>query len=287
MAEQKEDHLSPEEKLLRVIQGGGQKRKPPAAAPGLAAEVAPVARPAVARPAAAPVAMPPPPTAAQPKPESDPKPVVAAVATPAEKSRLKVARGPDAAAATAGDSGGKVAPAPAAEKQAEIAKRVPSEPELSVRALNILLAACILIVLFFTGREIWANVTVEGMGVSIEPVPLPEDVTRDEERDLQQLDSLLDAIDARQLFAVITPGPTPPPPPPAGKRPGEYCRLLGISLDSKTDKQEAIVMDNDLKKMLYLKVGDTISSSGQSWTLAEIQADAIIFKHGTEESVVR
>ncbi len=286
MADQKEDHLSPEEKLLRVIQGEGQKRKAGGGA-------APAAEGAPTKAVAAPVSATAVASATTPAPSPAPATPTTVAGRGSEKRSLKVADkdavaavGEDAVTASPAESS-KAAEKALPAKAAVMAKRTSSESDLSVRALNIVLAVFVLIVILLTGREILANVKTSDINVQIGEVSLPEAGTQDAERDLQQLDTFLDALDVRFLFAagVEAPqlAPAPPPPPP----PSDYCKLYGISVNTVTSEKEALVMDNKINKMLYLKVGDGVSSEGQPWTMTEIQSDRVIFKNGSNESVVQ
>lgn len=157
----------------------------------------------------------------------------------------------------------------------------------SLRTVNIVLAALVLIVLLFTGNEIWANVRVQDVGPRLETLNLAAALDLDPDRDLPPLEALLDSIDERALFAVASAKPDPVVET-VTVPPDQYCSLLGISrIEGTEDAYEAIIMDSKIKKMLYLKVGDAISADGQLWTLKEIQGDRVVFTSGNRESVVR
>jgi hypothetical protein len=282
----KEEHLSPEEKLLRVIQGGGAKPKD--APSGVAGGGAPVAT-------ASPVPAPSPSSgraAAETKASpTDAKAASASAAgSSAEKGKLRLSG--EAKGVPAADS--KPSGKPAANAKPVASSRPVATPkrsapmlDFSLRSVNIVLAAIVLIVLLFTGHEIWANVRASDSAVSVGGVVAPVLTEKDEYEALPPLEGLLDAVDVRPLFAVM-PGPVQeesrPPPPPA---PHEYCSLLGISLLHDSGEQEAIIKDSKQGKMLYLKVGDEIPADGQTWKVKEIQADRVIFANGNRESVVQ
>ena len=279
------ENLSPEEKLLRVIQGGKKAKGGPESPPAAAAR--PVSPDAVAPPAS--VVAPQAHTAA------------ARPATPepaAEKPKLKVAKGTEAAEAPAGTTvdaksahkprgSGSITPKGSASGLVALSKSAEAEGgDFSVRAVNIVLAVAALIVLFMTGREIWANVRVQGADLHVGPVSLPPIDLAKSGAVMLPLEDVLDAIDQRPLFAVVTPGPAPTATAVQAPGPNQYCSLLGISVDPD-GKTEAIIMDKNINKMMYLKVDDVIAGDGQTWTVHEIKGDEVIFRSGTKECVVR
>ncbi|MCE9613190.1 MAG: hypothetical protein K8T26_02885 [Lentisphaerae bacterium] len=285
MADKKDDQLSPEEKLLRVIQGGGPKRKVTATATppsGGASGSSATTTAAVGEVA----------TAAG---------EVSTSGAPAadDKQRLKLAKAaalaPAEPAKPAAKPAGKTpakaeskAKAMAPSKAVGVPKRAPSGTDLSVRTLNIVLAGVILIVLLLTGHEIWANVKVGETVDHVGGVSMPDFGRGPAQMELPSLDELIDALDQRALFAVATvvtatnQAQAQKAPPPSA-----YCALMGISQIAHTDEQEAIVMDKNLNKMMFLKVGDTVAADGQSWTVKEIRSDSVVFESGNEQSVVK
>ncbi len=273
-----EEHLSPEEKLLRVIQGGGKKRA--AAVPGqppVSAPVEPAASAGMAPAVKDPIEMSPPVAPlAPPSREAGPGPEPVLPST-----RLKLARDP-----AERPSAPVQTPAPPLTALPARRTGTASMAPLDLRTVNIVLAALVLVVLLFSAHEIWANVRVQQTAPRVDVLGLTAAPTLDVERELPPLEALLDAVDERPLFAVATEGPAPEPAAPVFAPPDSYCSLLGISrLDN--GENEAIIMDSRLKKMLYLKVGDRISSDSQVWTVKDIQGDRVIFASGNRESVVR
>lgn len=283
----KEEHLSPEEKLLRVIQGGGAKPKD--APSGVAGGGAPTAAVTPA-PSPAPPPVRAPVEAKAPAAEAKPAvPVPQAAGAPAEKGKLRLSgeSKPAPAAAAKPAPGAKATAKPAAAPRPVAAtKRVVPVLDFSLRSVNIVLAAIVLIVLLFTGHEILANVRASESTVTVGGIAKPILPERAGDGALPPLEGLLDAVDVRPLFAVVA-DVNPPAPPTPTLQPHEYCSLLGISLLHDTGEQEAIIKDSKLGKMLYLKVGDAISADGQMWKVKEIQADRVIFTNGNRESVVQ
>ena len=285
------ENLSPEEKLLRVIQGGKKVKAGPESPPPAVAPAAPV----VAVSPTAPVA---PVTPPESRPVPNRPPVVPEPS--ADKPKLKVAKGvevvtppPVAAAGAKGetklDTKTQGTEAKAPKGSGAVARPRTADAggdDFSVRTVNIVLAVSVLIVLFMTGHEIWANVRVQGGDLHVGAVSLPPlGLTEGDAEAAAPLDDVLDAIDQRLLFAVVTQGAAVTPEVQA-PRPSEYCSLLGISGDPD-GKTEAIIMDKNLKKMLFLKVGDVIAGDNQTWTVQDVQGDQVIFRNGNKECVVR
>lgn len=279
-----EEQLSPEEKLLRVIQGG-DKRKAAAPAPATPA--------AVAKPVAAPPASGVVPAAASSGGSTKPAPASPAPAAAAPEGgrggvrlKRKDPASPGGAAAAAPPTGMIGAKTVGGAGATASGRRAAAAAGPSLWHVNIVLAALICIVLLFTGYEILANVRVEDRGPQLEALNLPTAPELDAERDLPPLDALLDALDARPVFAVST-EVIEPDQPVVSVPPDQYCSLSGISRIEETGEMEAIIKDSKLNKMLYLKAGDVITADGQLWTLKEIQGDRVIFVNGHRESVVR
>jgi len=298
-----DQQLSPEEKLLKVIQEGGEEAEQHEA---IAETVAP--------------------TAEVPADEFDPdeesanlaetlgvapeelhgadEPPSPSIPEPAEKPRLKVAR-PEApeAAGEAATAGAVVAPAGDADAESAATAAKPrsflkkrSDPVQNTSAVNKCLIVALLLLIGLSGLEIWANVKVlAAERFKDAPLPAPNSDNREESDkspgtvNLPSLEVMLSPFMQRSLFELPETGKPPEPP---GPTPTPVIRaqltLIGLTYDI-TDtgrKAQAIVMDNKINKMHFLTIGDTVGVDNRSLTLDEIQPDRVVFVEGKNRITV-
>ena len=300
------EKVSPEEKLLKVIQGGeGQeKKKTPEeklldatkGEEGRAAGGKGQGAPAKAQPAAA--AKPAPATAGKPAPAAKAEPKAASAAAPEaksaakadEKSKLKLADAPkpsDAAEAKAASIGmiGASAPAPAAESR---------KPGVSfnIRTVNVFLGVAGLVIFGLAIFDAWGAVSATRL--RSEATPGQEG---GEGKDGGLKFSELKAMDDyRKIFEKpIFPMKEPDKVPggPSNTVPQEvWAQTLkewqGIGFMGQPGPQaEIIVMDQKEKRMHFLKMGQTVSIAGQEIKVKEVQTDRVIFTDGKAEAIMK
>lgn len=271
-----EAHLSPEEKLLRVIQGEKKKDAeggaPSGAAPTTPAGKADASAPASASaPAAAPVG---------PPEEAKGRVRLAKSATQAVPAGEAPRKGEPARTPTAAAKSDPPKPTP-------VAKRAVSGGDFSVRSLNIVLAVFIFVVLLLTVREIWANVRTGGTAEVASEALVPAIKSQETQGELPAIDSFLDLLEQRALFAQPGPSKGSDPGPVDGPTPDQYCKLMGISLDTEHNQMEAIIKDKKIDKTLYLKVGEPVVGDGQTWVVKEIQNEQVVLTNGKRDVTVK
>ena len=288
------EQLTPEEKLLQVIQGGNA-----AAAPEAQAEAAP-AKPAV-KPEAAPAkpaAKPEPPAAklrlaaerpATPaEPPAGTRPVAPAVGAPAASAPAKETAKPPA-------PGGVTPPTPAPAAAPErVAPKVTSAPRKPVRitvaAVNRLLTVVVLVLLGLVAYSI-AAIRTDTQKRLVGPAPgegTPETlVPRAQPAPLPPLDEYLKQTADRNIFL------------PAGQQPASTnqvaseiskvtagWKLMGVSVDATAAEDSmAIIRDKSNAKTYFLKRGQTVGDTGI--TLDRILGDRVILKHDKQELELR
>ena len=295
---EKPEQLSPEEKLLRVIQGD----KP--ASPESAQEEPETVFEAPEEHTLATVAAAPVPAADSPK-DDEPR----AESPVEERPKLKLAEEEKTpAAATVAASGAAAAPAKAVKRgrkgKAKATAAVPAEEkepaplisrkagrpegmELGIGTLNRCLVAVAIVMLCFTAIEIWANVRGDA-GVAIRSAAdLALPVASVAAGSMPPIDAVLKSLASRPLFPVPFQPPPPnssPPPPP----PQENLVLLGMSrLPGSVDGMEAIIVDKVANKMHFLRIGQVLSVGQKDLKLEAIAKDHIIFSDGSEQVIVR
>jgi len=304
MADERTEELTPEEKLLKVIQeDGGEQAEASEAA---AEEQAPLT-------AALRAGEEPPPTAediagvaaAEAGPaemqaeekvvaaEAAPPPEPAPAAAPATPKKLKLAKGKKAKAAAAEEDGAaageeKTGPVIAAGPVVPIGPA--RAPRFGVGVVNRILAALVLLMVGFAAYEIYASIRTplvksdapaEGTGYEIAEVPAS---------DLPPIEEVIGIFRKRPIIGEPkqqTPpqGPKQPPPtPPFQRYADQNMNLIGLSTpEGDPQAGEAIVVDTKADKMHFLRVGQELTIEGNTVTLKQITADYVVFGVGEEE----
>lgn len=295
MAEDK--NITPEEKLLNVIQGKADK---PAAGP--AKDAAEAQKPAVLRPktsAAPPPAAPAPqkakaasssvpPKAAQtahvpalqPPPRSV-EPVDAASRAPAAAVSDKVGDVAEPAHAGPGSAKGNLKPAGANRLDAR---------SRSLAVVNRLLRIAVAVMAGLCVWVIWTSCVAAQKQSGVGAGGAAAQPTRPFAVAPGSCAALLPSFEGKFLFA---------PPEPQGPGPGtvptntplsevqEYAtrnlNLIGVSPGAGGSFGEAIVMDTQTKRNYFLKVGDKITLKNWGIELRKIASDHAIFQCGKEE----
>lgn len=298
-----EEQLSPEEKLLKVIQGDGGNNATPSAdvqtedltvsRESPAAEVSEETGEAGAAPAPqAAKSTPSEPakspargktgtragkkTRAAPMPESKPKLKLKPATADAEPVREGLAEG-KAEQAADGPAGVTVSPEPAVVSGPAV-----FAGEFGVRTINRCLAAVVAIMILFTAWEIQAVVrgTVEDDEVA--PVPLPS-LTGGADEVLPPLDRTVRNMARRSFFPAVK------KPRPIHKTPELTTDLvlMGFSdLQDGSGRQEAIVVDKETGKMHFMQVEQEIVLREGTYKLVRMTKDRVVFSDGVEEMVV-
>lgn len=293
---QDEHDVSPEEKLLKVIQGeqpAQRKAETPdrevavavepatADAPAPAALVdeaaesgaAPDTPEAVSEPAAAKAGV-------KPKLKPNARKAAAAKAKPGKKASAKAK--PVSATVYA-----PVGLAPA-KKQ----KEAGAFARLTTRGLGIAAA----LALMFAAAEIYGMISrgLPGDAVAGGEWPM-EGLTGP--RQLMPLDDLLALAVRHDIFGVPDAAPPPtdpgpgPTPQPRRSAWGEYARknlrLIGLSARGDEHELEAIVVDQTNRKMYFLVAGETLPAGDQEVRVSAVRDDSLVLSDGRDEIIVR
>lgn len=301
MAEKKD--LTPEEKLLNVIQGKERDVKPAAEAakPQPAAAQAPVAKPVEAVPA--PTTPPGPkgrpageglklaPSAqAAPAPSPRPAPASAAVASAA----TPVTAQPDGKVA---DGSPKTDPKPAqppvrANLKSAGANRIDVRSR-TLAVVNRILRVVIVAMVGLCVWEVWANCSIEAMpgnpqlgsAASVATAPLS----------LESCSSLLASFEGKTLFVpIVAQEPEQTVTNVVKTSLSEVqqyvtrnLNLIGVSPGADGSFREAILTDVQTKRNYFLKVGDKIAMKNWAIELKSVAADHAVFLCGKEEIQVQ
>ena len=279
-----EKQLSPEEKLQKVIQSGGEEKKQPTPEEKMLAAVKPPAEKAPAAKAS------PPPAPVKPaearkddKKAGESKPAPAAGE---EKSKLKVLK-TDAAAEEKEASGktliGAPGPGVIGAGPAPVAVAGRSGRKFSMGAVNRGLAAAILVILTLTGLEIRGAVRKVEV-VPLKPLPQTGEAVAPagNKEEMPSLESIVagikDLFPPRADTAVTPDGPKPPPPQLAGR-----LKLMGFS------KDKAIVRDIKDEKMFITGKGEKILVGEQMLELIQMEQEKgqVIFSDGQNSIPVK
>ncbi len=269
MAENVEkEALSPEEKLLKVIQDGDEQQEDPAAE-----------SPEVATDAAA--------TKTDQPPEAE------------------TAEAPEPAGRTA-KSAAAATPAAATESSAPAVIKAPGGKSTSTLIMiSRGLAAAVAVMLALSALEIWGAVRTLNQDQAL-PVIMPdteEAAAVHYTPSLQPLPGLLNAITGKpflrrpgqietQVVRVDpqTPQPPPPPPPPADwqKYAQNNLSLKGFSqLLDGSDATEVIISDDKEQRMFFLRQGQTILLETVEVELTAVRNDNVTLSDGKTTYMLR
>ena len=288
-----EQQLSPEEKLLKVIQSNGEVKQQPTPEE----KPLPAAQTAGAVPSAAPRPEPSAKAAEPQKPAAGGEKKAVTAVAPEEKPKLKVMK---SGAAPDGKEPAKAmigAPASgvigAGGPGASAAKGHPGR-KLSMGVVNEGLAAAVILILALTGYEIWA--AVRDSGIRSQKVEVrgqaPKEVGAPvQAEDMLPLASLVDAWKEKDIF----PGaggesakrkdekgrPTQPGPEAPGR-----LKLMGFSRASEGESK-AILWDTTENRMFILRTGEKILVGEQQLELVQIKDDQVVLSDGRESITVK
>ena len=284
MAE-KEQELTPEEKLLKVIQEGDA---------GADAGEAPVE---AVEPAADEAVVPSSAAAPEPPVAEVPAAVETKTEAPPKKSKLKLAKGAKAAAATAATETDEPAPEDAPRESSlgmigagpVVMGKTSRAPLFGMALLNKILAVVVLVMIGFAVYEIWANIRYPVYEAA--PLNDPGVATLDQVPDgeLAPLDDVLKDWEEQQLFGQKTHplAATNTVTPVKQTTPFEvYARqnlkLIGLSSDGKGGS-EAILSDRKADKMHFLTLGGTFTVDDVQITVSDITAEYVEVVNGEKK----
>jgi hypothetical protein len=293
-------NLSPEEKLLNVIQGKENGEKA-AAAKG------------VLKPQAQTVLTPPPaavrPTGDSPKSASTAqaaspvRPALAPVPVPAHTPAHTVAYGsPDATLPTQSASaveGGAPKAVPSSEQAKERANlKVQSANRLDVRSrtlatVNRLLRVVVVAMFGLCVWEIWAKCSTDAMPVN-SAVGGNTGTATAPAATYNPSSEILASFVGKSLFTPVEETPEPPVTNIVKTTISEVqqyvtrnLNLIGVAPGKDGTIQEAILTDTQTKRNYFLKVGDKITMKTWAIELKQIAADRAVFQCGKEEIQVQ
>lgn len=254
----KPEELSPEERLLKVIQQG--KAAPAAATVPVAENKAEKPAPAVVVPA------PVPPAAEKPAP----KPATPVAEPGAAKLKLAPVDKTDKTERT--ESADKVEPA------APVAPAPERGVFLGLRGVNRILFAAVVVGILVVAYDLWADRPAERMSFAgeaalVEKFPQPES--------LPPLDTLMQKIGDRNLFTLppkLADNKTDKPDKfTKVEKPTANFKLMGVSLDSKQPEESmAIIREQTSGNTYFLKTGQRLADS--DFMLGPIRAESVILK---------
>ncbi|MBA4389195.1 MAG: hypothetical protein C0404_14575 [Verrucomicrobia bacterium] len=292
-----EQQVSPEEKLLKVIQGDGKVAAKPTPEEKMLSAVkppsgAPVPGPKTVRVPGPPTVRIPPPSKGEPAPVKFAPPVPAQAAAqkaapPAEpvadKSKLKILK-PEPPAAKPQAETTAAAPRPeVTAKPLVLQPKKRAAGRFAIGRVNLGLVALILVILGFTAHEIWACVGMKA------PTALPSPSVFSGSNDAgtpKDPAAIIKAFTDANIF--IDPGlppidPTNRPPQPPEPKVNEIQKNLKVIGFSGS---EAILVDARDSKMFVVKSGQKFSVGDQVLELVEIQSDRVIVLAGGQKMVL-
>ena len=161
--------------------------------------------------------------------------------------------------------------------------------ELGIGTLNKCLVAIVLIMLGFTGFEIWANIQAAGREAvqkSFGDQWIGEDRSQVE---LPPVAALLKSFEDRPILREDTEIRVVPPEP--REKGGDYARenlnLIGLSfVAGGGGKREAIIVDNRDNAMSFVRVGDKILAGEIVLELKEIHDDHVVLSDDNVEVII-
>jgi len=276
-----EAQLSPEEKLLKVIQDGGNEA-------GEREEAAETAATGYGIDGSDQNAV-----------EEETAPADSAdvgAAEPAGKPKLKIA-GPRVSEGSLrpDDAVGPIIAAKTAATTRSLLKKR-SDPVQNIGVVNKCLVAALILIVALSGLEIRANFKALAAERRREiRLPAPNNGGHEELRsspegtNLPPLEVMLPPFLKRSLFEIPEAGRSPQP---RGPEPAPVIKarltLIGLTYQDTDSGREAqaIVMDNKIGKMHFLTVGDTVSVDDSTLTLEEIHPDRVVFQGGKNRITV-
>ena len=273
----KEQQLTPEEKLLKVIQGSGTSPEG-STEKQTSKKAASVPPPSAAKTALAAAAK-------------------AAMATTDEgKPKLKVAK-PDSDLSGDGKAPGKrligvTSPteAPSGASQSVVMK--PSSQRAWIPVINRALAFAAALVLLLTAFDVWGSIRAKSKDLlsKVSTVPSVSVVQEPSKIPALDLNAALAEMARPNVFGVVSSEPQPPttlgPGHPEAPKLATRLKFMGVSQISR-DEQEVIICDTgDDKRMFFVKAGEKIVVGDQQLELVEVQGDQAILSDGRSKLTI-
>jgi hypothetical protein len=262
----KPEELSPEERLLKVIQQGKGASAAAAAATPVAAAAVPVTPVPVAAKVAEKAETPSP---SQPPAEKPaPKTSVPIVELAKPKLKLAGAEKTDRTDKTETATPAPIAPAPALGRSAF----------LGLRGVNRILLAAVVVGILAVAYDLWADRPAERMSFKSDFAltdKFPQPVS------LPPMDTLMQKVGDRNLFNL----PAKPVDnktdktdrAPKVEKPAANFKLMGVSPDDKHPEESmAIIHDQTSGNTYFLKSGQRLADT--EYTLGAIRAESVILK---------
>ena len=293
MMDKDDQQLSPEEKLLKVIQGGpadsvaGTKVKPPK----LGVRPASAPNESAAKAGAATVEAPMPvvsASATNASADNEPLAVPRRTAGPgtetgAGKKELKLAGRKKDGPRKQGAAREKVVTVPAVGGGGSKPRRA-GPKDLGMRTVNNVLAMVAAVVLLFAIFDIGMNVRATPRAVEIQAPPgtaaVPDAAGVGA---LPDLNAMLADWDNMKLFKQKDERPKPRPTP--GREPVKDLVIKGQS-EAKDGGMEAIFKNSRTSEMHFLRVGQTLKLNDKEYTLKQVEQGRAIFTDGVRDIYV-
>ena len=312
MSGEPEDKLSPEERLLKVIQGkdsaGVEPTKPDVpAASALTQTSSDVVTPAQApprlrtkplkrqaakprKPAATPIVIPAVPNPAPTEPPSVESNSVPALEPSSPPSPVFGDDSPAEAPVVFADMG---AEPPVIDEEPEEVPPSKGPRQFGISIVNTSIAALLMftIVVIIAYELVAAFQSSDQAGIGLTPGSLPPVEEVGERGQLPDLQDLLASFNDRGFLAQeALEAPKADKPIVRASSLKQYVRenivILGLSWTPDRSVQEAILMDRGGPRMHIVKPGDEISISGGTLRIERISDDAVIGHDGVEEIII-
>jgi len=276
-----EETVSPEEKLLKVIQGAGDGKQAAAAKP------ADPGRPVLPRAPVSGVA-----AASKVKTEAPVQQQSSPADSPRPAAKLKVTE-------LSSEERKEGEPAQESGASAPVGKGVePEKPESAVpgpslswarnlyRVVNQVLAGVSLLMLVLTVLQCWWFVRSSRAETGRSVVPREIGYAVPDPVNLPRIEELVAALEQKSPFGLLPEAGPGPGPGPVGPTTGwrawaqKNLDLTGFSKDPSTGQREAIVVDRENNRMHILKIGDRLDASGKTVQVAEMGEDELTLSDG-------
>jgi hypothetical protein len=289
----KENQLSPEEKLLKVIQEGDKAEQVavgPVIAPPVILEPTSEDIAAASPVRASAAAKAPTPAKVEEKPKLQLKKEVKAGVGAAEDKAADDAAAKDAQEKSPGKKAAASKPG-FIEAGPAVGRKPAKVPALGISTVNRCLAAVVLIMIGFAAYEIWASIQVSQKAprdvVDAPPIPLLNPVQQQSDISFQEV---LKAFRDKNVIGAKPESEIPPvqgdqPPQPIVTSMEIYVRdnlkVIGLSDD------EAIVVDRKPNKMYFLKAGEKVSINDQEVDIVAVTEESVKIKQGDREIEIK
>lgn len=261
------EQLSPEEKLLKVIQQDGEPAEEATAAATPASDAAPEATVDVA---------------AETKPAEE--------AAPTTKSLRLATKAPESSTDAAPEPSVRIG---SAEPTFFERKRPVLRP--GIATVNRCLVGVIVLMLLFAIIEIWANIQPVETHHGFVPDATDRIVSRSGTLiQLPPIENVLDSFQRKPIFSRLEGREGEETPRERIPNWEAYARdnvnLIGTSMfagEGQPGQREAILVDSKTGKMHFLQVGQTVVLDNQELELKRIESDNVVLSDGAKDIVLK